>query len=134
MEMEQSDKPSPKRGRGRPPKKASGNKKKNVLYKEKKGKKRRTVPPIPVPVQHEDIDLIEFSEELQDWDLEEIQQLKTDEYDSEWSCFGSKENMRRKCVGYIFEQEFKAPRDQAVWGGVLRQIYGVVWAYRTVRN
>jgi hypothetical protein len=32
-----------------------------------------------VPVQDEDIDLIEFSEELQDWDLEEIQQLKTDE-------------------------------------------------------
>jgi hypothetical protein len=69
---------------------------------------------IPVPVQDEDIDLIEFSEELQDWDLEEIQQLKTDEYDSEWSCLGSKENMRRQCVAYIFEQEFKAPRDKAV--------------------
>jgi hypothetical protein len=102
--MEQSDKPAPKRGRGRPPKKASvgiNNKKKRVLYKEKKHKTQQTVrsPPtipvpvqdgdgvesIPVPVQDEDIDLIEFSEELQDWDLEEIQQLKADEYDSEWS-------------------------------------------------
>jgi hypothetical protein len=26
--------------------------------------------------------------------------------------------MRRKCVAYIFEQEFQALRDKAVWGGI----------------